>query len=51
MGNVILHGHAPYGYKGVEREDRNFLEIEESQAEIVSLSFNGIPLAMATINQ
>ncbi|HNT74214.1 MAG TPA: recombinase family protein [Anaerolineae bacterium] len=39
MGNVILHGHAPYGYKGVEREDRNFLEIEESQAEIVRLIF------------
>lgn len=38
-GNVVLHGHAPYGYKAVQKDDRATLEIEEESAKIVRLIF------------
>lgn len=38
-GNVVLHGHAPYGYKAAQKDDRATLEIEEESAKIVRLIF------------
>jgi site-specific DNA recombinase len=38
-GNVVLHGHVPYGYKSVQKDGKTMLEIEEKTAEVVRLIF------------
>lgn len=39
-GYVVVHGHPPYGYRVVKREDKKwYLEIEDSEAAIVKLIF------------
>lgn len=58
-GEVMTHGRPPLGYKGALKDGKRILEIEESEAAIVSLIFglyttgdgeNG-PLAMNAIRQ
>lgn len=38
-GNVIMHGHAPYGYKAAEKDGKTTLAIDEETAAIVRLIF------------
>lgn len=39
-GYVVVHGHPPYGYRVVKRDDKKwYLEIEDSEAAIVKLIF------------
>jgi site-specific DNA recombinase len=38
-GSIAVSGHSPFGYRLVQKDGKNFLEIDEGEAEVVRLIF------------